>query len=61
MNVVRFPRPLGEEVELAWAAHRAFIRAEVADPSLRFDSSHNKARDLAEAKFEQLYAEWCHQ
>lgn len=58
-RVLRFPRPLCEEVELAWCTHRAFSRAEAADPSLLNDPAHVKARNMAEARFEQLYGEWC--
>lgn len=57
-QVLTFPRPLGEEVEMAWATHRAFLRAEMHDPSLRDDDAHNRARDRASREFERLYEEW---
>jgi hypothetical protein len=58
-RVLRFPRPMGEEVETAWATHRALLRAEIHDQSLLNDPSHVRARDKAEREFERLYAEWC--
>jgi hypothetical protein len=58
-QIVPFPRPDGEEVELAWATHRAFCRAEAADPRLCHDSAHNKAKERAESEFMRLYNEWC--
>jgi hypothetical protein len=50
---------MGEEVETAWATHRALLRAEIHDQSLLNDPSHVRARDKAEREFERLYAEWC--
>lgn len=57
-EVIAFPRPDGSLVELAWATHRAFVRAEAADPALLDDPAHVKARDRAKAEFERLFAEW---
>lgn len=59
MNVIRFPRAMGEEAETAWATHRALLRAEQHDPNLLSDPAHRRARDKAETEFERLYADWC--
>lgn len=57
-RVLPFPRPSGEDVEAAWAAYRAILRAEAADATLRDDHAHQRARDKAEREFERLFAEW---
>lgn len=58
-RLIRFPLTMGEDVETAWATHRALCRAEIHDPGLRHDPAHVRARDKAERTFERLYAEWC--
>lgn len=57
-EIIPLPRPDGGEVELAWATHRAFARAEAADPSLLDDVAHCRARDRAKREFDRLYSEW---
>jgi hypothetical protein len=57
-SILQLPRPSGDEVEIAWATHRALIRAELADPSLKLDRAHNLAKQKAEQEFTRLFDEW---
>lgn len=57
-QVIPMPRPDGDEVEIAWATHRALVRAETADPALKLDRAHNLAKQRAEKEFGRLFDEW---
>jgi len=57
-QIIPIPRPSGEEVEIAWAVHRALARAESADPALKLDRAHNLAKQRAEKEFSRLFDEW---
>lgn len=46
------------DVELAWATYRALIIAEVDDPKLQDDETHQQAIGLALCRFQNLYREW---
>lgn len=46
------------DVELAWATFRALVVAEVDDPSLLDDETHQEALRLAKHRFQRLYDEW---
>jgi hypothetical protein len=60
-QILPFTRPLGDEVEIAWALHRACLRAEMHDPELLHDPAHVKARTKAHREFERLYEQWSRQ
>lgn len=49
------------DVEVAWATYRALILAEVDDPSLQDDLTHQLAIAQARATHARLYNQWCHQ
>lgn len=46
------------DVEIAWATMRALILAEVDDPTLQDDLTHQQAIDIAKHRFKLLYADW---
>jgi hypothetical protein len=50
--------PTQMDVELAWATYRALIIAEVDDPKLASDETHQRATDIAKDRFKRLYDEW---
>jgi hypothetical protein len=51
-------RPTQADVEIAWATYRTLIIAEVDDPALQEDETHQGAIRLAKARFTRLYDEW---
>jgi len=57
-EIIPLPRPSSEEVEIAWATHRALVRAETADPALKLERAHNLAKLRAEKEFGRLFDEW---
>jgi hypothetical protein len=46
------------DVEVAWATYRAVILAEVDDPSLQDDATHQLAISRAKARFQLLFDDW---
>lgn len=48
------------DVEIAWATYRTLILAEVDDPSLQEDETHQGAIRIAKDRFTRLYDEWAH-
>jgi hypothetical protein len=53
-------RPTQTDVEIAWATYRTLIIAEVDDPVLQDDETHQGAIRLAKDRFTRLFDEWAH-
>lgn len=47
-----------DEVLRAWDVYRSMILAEVNDPALLDDLTHQQARAEAFEKYQRLYTEW---
>lgn len=50
-----------QDVELAWATYRALIVAEVDDPKLLEDETHQRALTIAKQRFQRMYDDWSRQ
>jgi myo-inositol catabolism protein IolC len=63
MTVLHLARKIVTEDDVlrAWATHQALQLAEVDNPKLANDLSHQQAVEEAKAKFMRLYDEWSRQ
>lgn len=58
MTVLALTPATQMDVDIAWATVRALILAEVDDPRLASDETHQRAVSIARERFKRLYVEW---